>query len=74
MDRPSWLKRKKPGIKDAKKRDVPDGLWRKCEDCGEIIYHKEFEKNHPANESMPYVLFQIGRSHYRTIDTVDREQ
>jgi len=45
MDQVSWLKRRKPGIKDAKKREMPDGLWRKCEQCGEIIYHKELEKN-----------------------------
>ncbi len=45
MDQVSWLKRRKPGIKDAKKRDMPDGLWRKCEGCGEIVYHKELERN-----------------------------
>ena len=45
MDQVSWLKRRKSGIKDAKKREMPDGLWRKCEQCGEIIYHKELEKN-----------------------------
>ena len=44
MDQVSWLKRRKPGIKDANKREMPDGLWRKCEGCGEIIYHKELEK------------------------------
>jgi outer membrane protein assembly factor BamD len=35
--------------------------------------YKEFEKNHPTNEAAPYVIFQIGRSYYRTIDTVDRD-
>ena len=35
--------------------------------------YSTFEKNHPTNEAIPYVLFQIGRSHYRTIDTVDRD-
>lgn len=24
---------------------MPDGLWTKCEDCGEIIYNKELEEN-----------------------------
>jgi outer membrane protein assembly factor BamD len=38
-----------------------------------LVLYKEFEKNHPTNEAAPYVLFQIGRSHYRTIDTVDRD-
>ncbi len=45
MDQVSWLKRRKPRIKDTKKRDVPDGLWKKCDSCGEILYHKELEKN-----------------------------
>ncbi len=28
-----------------KKKDIPDGLWTKCEDCGEIIYNKELMEN-----------------------------
>jgi len=45
MDQIPWLKRRKPGIKEAAKREVPDGLWQKCEGCGEIVYHKELERN-----------------------------
>ncbi len=29
----------------VKKRDIPEGLWTKCEDCGEIIYNKALEEN-----------------------------
>lgn len=29
----------------VKKRDIPEGLWTKCEDCGEIIYNKVLEEN-----------------------------
>lgn len=32
-------------VKVAKRRDMPDGLWTKCEDCGEIIYNKALEEN-----------------------------
>lgn len=35
--------------------------------------YREFEDKHPSNEAIPYVLFQIGRSHYRTINTIDRD-
>jgi len=28
-----------------KKQDIPEGLWTKCEDCGEIIYNKKLEEN-----------------------------
>ena len=29
----------------VKKRDIPEGLWTKCEECGEIIYNKALEEN-----------------------------
>jgi acetyl-CoA carboxylase carboxyl transferase subunit beta len=42
----SWLKRAKEGLKaQQRRRELPDGLWTKCEDCGEILYHKELERN-----------------------------
>jgi acetyl-CoA carboxylase carboxyl transferase subunit beta len=28
-----------------KKREIPDGLWTKCEDCGEVLYNKTLEEN-----------------------------
>lgn len=40
-----WFKRKKDSIKPLKKREMPDGLWLKCESCGEILYKKEVERN-----------------------------
>ncbi len=27
------------------KREIPDGLWTKCDSCGAMIYNKELEKN-----------------------------
>jgi outer membrane protein assembly factor BamD len=38
-----------------------------------VELYKEFEKNHPTNEAISYVIFQIGRSHYYQIDTIDRD-
>ncbi len=29
----------------VKKRDIPEGLWTKCDECGEIIYNKALEEN-----------------------------
>ncbi|MEW6701689.1 MAG: acetyl-CoA carboxylase, carboxyltransferase subunit beta [Bacteroidota bacterium] len=41
-----WFKRKKENIsRDSKKADIPDGLWSKCEECGEIIHNKQLEVN-----------------------------
>jgi acetyl-CoA carboxylase carboxyl transferase subunit beta len=41
----SWLRRGSAGPKAQNKRDVPEGLWVKCESCGEIIYSRELERN-----------------------------
>lgn len=29
----------------SKKKDIPGGLWTKCNDCGEIIYNKKLKEN-----------------------------
>jgi len=39
-----WFKRKKEVLKPIDKKEMPDGLWIKCNSCGEIIYKKELEK------------------------------
>ena len=38
-----------------------------------LAHYEEFEQNHPTNEAIPFVLFQIGRSYYKMIDTIDRD-
>lgn len=42
-----WFKKKeKPTtLSDERKVRVPEGLWLKCDFCGEIIYKKEVERN-----------------------------
>jgi outer membrane protein assembly factor BamD len=39
-----------------------------------IFAYEEFEKLHPRNEAIPYVIYQIGRCYFDQIDTVDRDQ
>ncbi len=44
----SWLKRERKGIKAGKKAaraDVPEGLWTKCEGCGEALFQTVLEEN-----------------------------
>lgn len=41
----AWFKRQKPSLSTQEKKELPDGLWIKCEKCGEIIYKKELDKN-----------------------------
>jgi len=32
-------------VKVAKKRDIPDDLWTRCEECNELIYNKKLEES-----------------------------
>ena len=32
-------------VRALKRRDIPEGLWTKCEECGEIIYNKTLEED-----------------------------
>jgi len=43
----SWLKRERTGIKAPKapKADVPEGLWTKCDGCGEALFQSVLEEN-----------------------------
>lgn len=42
----AWFKRATTGIEAQTKKNLPDGLWLKCESCGEIVYKKELEKKY----------------------------
>lgn len=39
-----------------------------------VFAYEEFEKLHPRNEAVPYVIYQVGMSYYRQLDSVDRDQ
>ncbi len=55
----AWFKRKNFGLIPQKKKDLPGGLWLKCEKCGEIIYKKELDRN-------LYVCWKCGH-HFRLV-------
>ena len=68
----AWFKKERPeGIAPeapAKKVKIPEGLWVKCDNCKEIIYRKEVDKNYKvcpkcdyhfrisASERLPYLV------------------
>jgi outer membrane protein assembly factor BamD len=64
--------------------DSPYALWAelKMADCKffaqeyleAIELYKEFEKLHPTNEAIPYVIYQIGTCYYKMILSPDRDQ
>ncbi len=42
----SWFRRSKENIAaETQKKEIPDGLWTKCDSCGEIIHKMELQKN-----------------------------
>ncbi|RKY79619.1 acetyl-CoA carboxylase carboxyl transferase subunit beta [candidate division KSB1 bacterium] len=41
----AWFKRTQKGVTTTEKKQLPDGLWLKCEQCNEILYRKELERN-----------------------------
>ena len=38
-----------------------------------VLQYADFEKRHPTNEAIPYVLFQTAMCYYNQIDTIDRD-
>jgi len=61
-----WFKRKKETLKPSEKKELPDGLWVKCDNCGEIIYKKELEKKYYVCPKCDY-HFRIGYDIYVSI-------
>ena len=73
-----WFTRKKENIsRDSKKSDLPDGLWKKCEECGEIIHNKQLEVNlwccpkcnfHFRIGSKDYISFLFDEGTFKELD------
>ncbi|MGB9663972.1 MAG: acetyl-CoA carboxylase, carboxyltransferase subunit beta [Ignavibacteria bacterium] len=60
----AWFKRTKSGIEgDSKKKEIPDGMWTKCEKCAEIIHKKQLEQHAYTCPKCNY-HFRIGSSEY----------
>ena len=42
----AWFRRSKENISsESQKKDTPEGMWSKCESCGEIVHKKVLEQN-----------------------------
>ena len=53
----SWLTQAAKGIKAlADKKEIPDNLWSKCPSCGDVLYHRELERNYFVCASCGYHL------------------
>jgi outer membrane protein assembly factor BamD len=38
-----------------------------------LLTYKDFEEDHPTNEAIPYVMYQMGMCNFKQIDTIDRD-
>lgn len=60
----AWFKRSKENITtDTPKKDLPDGMWVKCDECGELIHKKQWEANKYICIKCDY-HFKIGSQEY----------
>lgn len=60
----AWFRRSKVSIaSEPQRKDLPDGLWTKCEGCGEIIHRKQLEQQLYTCAKCNY-HFRIGSKEY----------
>lgn len=63
----AWFRRSKASITTGMERkDVPDGMWTKCDGCNEIIHHKQLEQQSYVCVKCNY-HFRIGSKEYLQI-------
>src|SRR5437879_3953600 len=63
----AWFRRSKASIETpAARKDAPDGMWTKCEGCGEIIHRKQLEQQVYTCIKCNY-HFRIGSKEYANI-------
>ncbi len=72
-----WFKRK-PAPPPTERKEIPDGLWTKCNSCGEIIYVRELEKDlwvcrkcsyHFRIRSTDYIDILLDKDSFEELDT-----
>jgi acetyl-CoA carboxylase carboxyl transferase subunit beta len=63
----AWFRRSKGNIAvETQKKEIPDGMWVKCDQCGEIIHKKQLEQNFHTCTKCNY-HFRIGSKEYIAI-------
>ncbi len=60
----AWFKRSEKNIlTDTPKQDLPDGMWTKCDECGEMMHKKQWESNSYTCIKCGY-HFRVGSEEY----------
>jgi acetyl-CoA carboxylase carboxyl transferase subunit beta len=63
----AWFRRSKVSItSESQRKDIPDGMWTKCDGCGEIIHRKQLEQQfYTCAKCNSH--FRVGSKEYLTI-------
>ncbi len=74
----AWFRRSKENISaDNVKKNIPDGIWTKCEGCGEMIHRKQLEENfhtcikcdyHFRINSLEYISILLDKGSFKEMD------
>ena len=75
----AWFRRSKTSINanDAQRKDIPDGMWIKCDSCGEIIHRSQLEQqlftcikcqHHFRISSLQYLSFLLDEGSFKEMD------
>ncbi len=59
----NWFERMKKGLKTRIKREVPEGIWSQCKQCGQTVYQNALKRNHWVCPECGY-HFLIGHQQY----------
>jgi acetyl-CoA carboxylase carboxyl transferase subunit beta len=49
-----WFRKTKEGLVSQERKEIPDGLWTKCQGCGEVIYSRALQESHWVCPSCNY--------------------
>ncbi len=67
----AWFRRSKASIETSvQRKDAPDGMWTKCDGCGEIIHRKQLEQQMYTCVKCNF-HFRIGSKEYIALLTDD---
>jgi acetyl-CoA carboxylase carboxyl transferase subunit beta len=75
----AWFRRSKVSINasDAQRKDIPDGMWIKCDSCGEIIHRSQLEQqfftclkcdHHFRISSLQYLSILLDENSFKEMD------
>jgi acetyl-CoA carboxylase carboxyl transferase subunit beta len=63
----SWFRRIEKGLVGGTKREMPDGVWRKCDGCGEIVYERVIRRNYWTCIKCGYHFMLSGRDYVQLV-------